>query len=61
MPLLAACSNDAPHMKRFNQLPAQTRGILLMILAVFAFTILDLTAKSLSLRGCSEFRVTGLA
>lgn len=37
-------------MIRFNQIPAQTRGILLMILAVFAFTILDLTAKSLSMR-----------
>lgn len=37
-------------MTRFNQIPAQTRGILLMILAIFAFTILDLTAKSLSMR-----------
>lgn len=37
-------------MIRFNQIPAQTRGILLMILAIFAFTVLDLTAKALSMR-----------
>jgi len=37
-------------MIRFNQIPAQTRGILLMILATFAFTVLDLTAKSLTMR-----------
>ncbi|PHQ97884.1 MAG: hypothetical protein COB39_09715 [Marinosulfonomonas sp.] len=37
-------------MTRFSQIPAQTRSILLMIAAVFAFTVLDLTAKSLTMR-----------
>ena len=37
-------------MTRFNQIPAQTRGILLMLMAIFAFTVLDLTAKSLTMR-----------
>lgn len=37
-------------MTRFTQLPAQTRGILLMIAAIFAFTLLDLTAKALTMR-----------
>ncbi len=37
-------------MTRFAQIPAQTRGILLMIVAIFAFTVLDLTAKALTMR-----------
>jgi drug/metabolite transporter (DMT)-like permease len=37
-------------MTRFSQIPAQTRGILLMIVAIFAFTVLDLTAKALTMR-----------
>ena len=37
-------------MTRFNQIPAQTRGILLMLMAIFAFTVLDLTAKTLTMR-----------
>ncbi len=37
-------------MTRFNAIPAQTRGILLMIAAIFAFSLLDLTAKVLTER-----------
>ncbi len=35
-------------MTRFNTIPAQTRGILLMIAAIFAFSLLDLAAKVLT-------------
>lgn len=31
-------------------MPAQTRGILMMILAIFAFSVLDVTAKTLTMR-----------
>jgi len=37
-------------MTRFNHISAQTRGILLMIAAIFAFSLLDLTAKALTMR-----------
>ncbi|WP_456385816.1 DMT family transporter [Profundibacter sp.] len=37
-------------MTRFSRMPAQTRGILMMILAIFAFSVLDVTAKTLTMR-----------
>ncbi|PIE15505.1 MAG: hypothetical protein CSA68_05605 [Rhodobacterales bacterium] len=37
-------------MRVFHQLPDQTKGILLMVAAIFAFTLLDLSAKALGQR-----------